>query len=91
MTLTPRPLETHVNWRAADVADPAAWTLALNDEDQREIEAAVRGVQARGLDILQIGRDEFPLGGLVAKLAEVERELIDGRGFARIAGLDASH
>jgi hypothetical protein len=90
MSISPRALETHVSWRAADVADPDQWTLLLSETDKAEIDAAIASVRGAGLDILDVGRAEFPLAGLVPKLAEVERELIDGRGFARIAGLDAA-
>lgn len=89
MSFTPRKLDTHVNWRAADVRDPEQWTLRLTADDQRELDHALRTAQAKSRDLLQIGREDFPLDGLVSKLAAVERELIDGRGFMRISALDA--
>ena len=90
MSFTPKHLETQVDWRSADVADPADWTLQLTPADQAEIDMAVRSVQRAGLDILEVGLVEFPLPGLAARLDDIERELIDGRGFARIAGLTAA-
>lgn len=90
MTFTPKPLETHVNWRKADVADPSRWTLSLTDSDKRELDHALKVAKSVSENLLDITRDDFPLDGLVPKLAEVERELIDGRGFARISALDAS-
>ena len=38
-------------------------------------------------DLLEIGRREFPLPTLGARLARIEHELIDGRGFVLIRGL----
>jgi len=86
---TPRALETHVSWRATDIADPAKWTVELTAGDHRELDAALRQAKTISNELLHVDREAFPLDGLKAKLAEVERELIDGRGFVRIRGLDA--
>ena len=86
--ISPRPLEMHVNWRKADVSDPARWTLTLTDADKRELDHALSVAKAKSENLLDITLDDFPLDGLVPKLADVERELIDGRGFMRIATLD---
>jgi hypothetical protein len=88
MSVTPRSLETHVDWRASDVADPRSWTLELSESDQRELEHALRVAKGVSDDLLAIDRAAFPLEGLAVKLAAVERELIDGRGFTRIGALD---
>lgn len=89
MSIIPRKLDTHVDWRAKDVADPAAWTVALTADDHAELDRALRHAKARSTNLLDIGRDDFPLEGLVPRLAAIERELIDGRGFVRISALDA--
>jgi hypothetical protein len=88
MAFEPRLLDTHVNWRAADVADPADWTVTLSASDHAELDAALQHAKAASSNMLAIGRNDFPLGGLVAKLAQVENELINGRGFVRICALD---
>src|ERR1700751_1858386 len=88
MHTTPRKLDTHVNWRSTDVRDPARWTLALTAEDHAELDAALRQAKAKSTNLLALDRGDFPLHGLAAKLAQVERDLIDGRGFVRIAALD---
>ncbi|HEY4344789.1 MAG TPA: TauD/TfdA family dioxygenase [Parvibaculum sp.] len=90
MSFMPKPLETHVNWRSSDVADPARWTIALTDADKRELDHALSVAKGVSENLLDIARDDFPLDGLIPKLAEAERELIDGRGFVRISALDAT-
>ncbi|HUD51868.1 TauD/TfdA family dioxygenase [Parvibaculum sp.] len=90
MSFTPRLLEDHINWRSGDVAEPDRWTVNLTDSDARELDHALGVAKARSDNLLDITRDDFPLDGLVPKLADIERELIDGRGFVRIAALDAS-
>ena len=83
-----KPLETHANWRHTDVLDEAQWTLQLSAADKQELDAALRLALAKSDDLLDIGPDDFPLPTLATKLAAVERELIDGRGFVRISKLD---
>lgn len=83
----PKPLETHVAWRASDVADPATWTVELDAGDLRELDAALAVAKAVSEDLREIGREQFPLDALAQKLAGVERELIDGRGFVRLRAL----
>ena len=34
-------LEPAAEWRAADIADPEAWTLRLDEADQAELDAAL--------------------------------------------------
>ncbi len=82
-------LEPAAEWRAADVADPAAWTLRLTDEDQAELGAALAVAKAKSDNPLEIGREDFPLPGLASRLAGVVDVLLNGRGFMRISALDA--
>ena len=85
---TVRPLETHVDWSASDVADPDRWTLRLTDDDRAELDAALAHARVRRRDLLDVTVDDFPLPTLHDRLDELAHELIDGRGFARIAALD---
>jgi hypothetical protein len=87
MSTSPRPLEPRAVWRRADVADPESWTERLGEAELRELDAALRHARARSSDLLAIGKDDFPLPTLGPRLARIERELIDGRGFVLIRGL----
>ena len=82
-------LEPAAEWRAADVADPESWTLRLRADDHDELAHALAVAKKKSNDPLEIGRDDFPLDGLAAKLAGAVDVLLDGRGFVRIAALDA--
>ena len=90
MSFAPRELETHIDWRSKDVADPRQWTVELTPRDHRELDHALETARAVSDNLLDIGIESFPLDGLVAKLADIERELMDGRGFVRISSLDTS-
>ena len=80
-----QPLEINCEWRAPDVADPAAWTVTLTGAEVAELESAIE--QAAGMDFLAIGKADFPLPSLGPRLAAIEAELIDGRGFVLLRGL----
>ncbi len=82
------PLETHAEWRAADVADPADWTLQLSDGHLDELDAALAFSHEVSGELLDITVDDFPLPTLGPRLRQFARELIDGRGFGRIGTID---
>jgi hypothetical protein len=89
MSATPRVLESHIDWRATDVSDPNRWTVRLDDNDHRELDEALIRAKSISHDLLEVDRDAFPLPTLSPKLAEIERQLIEGRGFVRLSGLAA--
>jgi Taurine catabolism dioxygenase TauD, TfdA family len=88
MSHNPRVLESRVVWHSEDVADPAAWTVTLTADDHRELDAALATAKRASNNLLDIDRRAFPLDRLAQKLSRLERELVDGRGFARISALD---
>src|SRR5205085_9365378 len=81
MANTPRILEPDAAWTAADVAYESTWTELFDADEQAEIDAALRTALMKSDDILDIERDDFPLPTLHDRLLDIERELIDGRGF----------
>jgi alpha-ketoglutarate-dependent taurine dioxygenase len=85
--MTPEVLEPDCEWTAEQVADPTQWTELLSETEIEEIDAAIRVANAKSDDLLQIGKADFPLPTLAARLARIERELMDGRGFVLLRGL----
>ena len=85
--MTPQTLETACEWRAADVADPSTWTQTLGPAEIAELEAAIAKARAKSEDMLDISKADFPLPSLGARLADIERDLMDGRGFVLLRGL----
>lgn len=81
-------LETHADWTAADVTDPDEWTLRLSPADHAELDAALAHARSVTDELLDVTAADFPLPTLSARLDSMAHELIDGRGFARIAALD---
>jgi hypothetical protein len=85
--LPPQVLETASEWTAPDVADPARWTEHLSAAEVEELDTAVAHAFGVSNDLLAIGKAQFPLPTLGARLKVIERELMDGRGFVLIRGL----
>jgi hypothetical protein len=65
----------------------AEWSYRLLPPEIAEIEAAVREVQTRELDIADIRRDDFPLPTLGRVLERLRAEVLDGRGFMLLRGM----
>jgi hypothetical protein len=88
MTHAPRILEPQCEWTSDQVSDDTVWTEVFTDSELAELDAALRHALAKSDDVLKIDRDDFPLPGLHARLLRIERDLIDGRGFVRLRGID---
>jgi hypothetical protein len=88
MSATPRILEAQSEWTSTDVADEELWTERFDDNEQAELEAALRHALAKSDDVLELGCDDFPLPTLHGRLLRIENELINGRGFVRLRGVD---
>jgi hypothetical protein len=83
-----RPIEGPSAWMAADMRGrEAEWSYRLSPMEVAEIEAALQSVQARGLDIADIRRRDFPLPTLGPVLDRLCAEVLDGRGFVLLRGV----
>jgi hypothetical protein len=65
----------------------AEWTYRLSSAEIAEIEAAGKAVRARGVDIAEIRRDDFPLPTLGPVLDRLRAEVLEGRGFVLLRGM----
>jgi hypothetical protein len=85
--MTPEVLETGCEWTADDVRDSTQWTELLSASEIEEIDAAIAHARTRSRDLLEIGKQDFPLPTLGPRLKRIEHDLIEGRGFTLIRGL----
>ena len=83
----PRILEPHCEWTADSVGGEDAWTEHFTNAELDEIDAAVAHAQSISDNLLEIGPAEFPLPTLAARLKRIENDLINGRGFVRLRGV----
>lgn len=85
---SPQILEIGSEWHSRDVADESAWTEAFDEAEQEELDAAVRKALEKSADVMEIAKNDFSLPTLQVRLEKIERDLIDGRGFVRLRGVD---
>lgn len=74
-------------WYGPDMVRQRDWVTELTGADIAEIDAAVAFAESTGLDISDLRRAHFPLPTLEAKLEQIRREVLRGRGFALLRGL----
>ena len=87
LPLRPR-IEGPSAWVGADMKNrEAEWTYRLSSAEVAEIETAVKAVRARGLDIADIARADFPLPTLGPELERLRAEVLDGSGFVLLRGM----
>lgn len=85
---TPRVLEQVCEWRQHDVADSSVYVERLDEDELGELDRALHVARAKSDDLLEITRADFPLPRLSHRLRTIEDQLMNGRGFALIRGLD---
>ena len=74
-------------WLGRDMAASTEWIRPFSPQAIDEIDAALRGVQRRGLKWPKFGRDDFPLPTFSREITAVLDELENGRGFVLLRGL----
>jgi hypothetical protein len=83
------PISDPSVWRGEDLARSTDWIRPLSAVAIAEIDAALRAVQSRGLAWPDVRKADFPLPGVSAELAQVNRDLEWGRGLVLLRGLPA--
>ncbi len=84
----PMPFEGPQAWYGPEMRRrEQQWSHAWTSDEIAEIEIAVDRVASRGLDILDIGKEDFPLPTVADRLANVRQYLLDGPGFYLLRGL----
>ena len=86
-----RPIEGACAWTGAELRNRTDWIRPFKTAELAEIDAAVRAVQRRGLDWVDVGRDEFPLPTFAGEIARIAQELETGRGMIMLRGLPQTY
>jgi len=79
--------DTPQAWYGPDMARRDDWIHAFTPAEIDEIDRAVRLADSTGLDIVDIGREHFPLDAMRDRMASVRREVLHGRGFFLMRGI----
>jgi TfdA family taurine catabolism dioxygenase TauD len=81
------PITGPCAWLGKDAANSTRWVRDLTAADIAEIDAALQGVERRGLAWHEIRRADFPLPNLAGLLADIADELENGCGMMKLRGL----
>jgi len=74
-------------WKGADLQGRSDWIRPFRADELTEIDAALAGVKQRGLDWVDVTREDFPLPRFAAALMQIAQELETGRGMILLRGL----
>jgi hypothetical protein len=75
-------------WTGAEMRGrEAEWSYRLSAAEIAELEAAREAVQARGLDLADIHREDFALPTLAPVLDRLRTDVLHGRGFVLLRGV----
>jgi hypothetical protein len=76
-----KPVVDPAGWTAGSLKEVSHWSYRINSNDADELAAAVVTVRRNGVAMVDIKKEDFPLKGFADVLADVRRELMDGRGI----------
>ena len=79
-------IHSAADWRGPDIAARADWIHRFTDVEIDEVERALRSLQARGIAIGQMRREDFPLEKLAATLLDARERLETGPGLHLLRG-----
>ena len=79
-------IEGPLDWRGVQMRKCADWLVTFDASERAELERATAGVRHK--PIAEIERVDFSLPTLAPKLDRARHEIIEGRGFAVLRGID---
>lgn len=74
-------------WKGAQLRNQSSWIWRIPAEGLADIDAALAGLEQRGLDVPAIRQADFPLPRLGPELLRLAEEVENGRGFQLLRGL----
>lgn len=86
-----RPIEAPWVWTGAELEDSTEWLRPFGAGELAEIDSALSEVKARGLDVFDVRKEDFPLPDFGRELTKIARELESGRGMVMLRGLPLSY
>ena len=82
-----QPIGGAAAWRPAQLEASGAWLRRLTAAEIADLDAGFARLKASGKGMLEMTREDFPLGAFAAVLAEAARALEDGIGFRTLRGI----
>jgi hypothetical protein len=69
------------DWKPEELKDVDNWSYRISERDGDELAGAVAAVRKRGVAMVDIRKEDFPLNSFGEVMLDVRRELMDGRGI----------
>jgi hypothetical protein len=86
-----KPVIDPAGWTGGELRRSHDWQFKLTASEIAELDAAVAGVKARGLDIKDVTLADFPLPTLDGKLAVLKDQILNGKGVGVLRGVPVGH
>jgi hypothetical protein len=86
-----RLIEAPYAWKGADMQNRTDWLRPFGAGELAEIDAALESVKRRGIELFEIGKDDFALPTFSRELAKISQELETGRGMIMLRGLPLAY
>jgi hypothetical protein len=74
-------------WKSAEMREQKDWIHVLTETEIEDLDRALRAVQKRGMEMASVSREDFRLPLLEPYLADLEKSVRTGRGFALLRGI----
>lgn len=74
-------------WFADDMRLRGDWIYSFSRDDIAELRQATEATVERGVQLIDITRDQFPLPRLGKTLLTLQRDVVHGRGFVLLRGM----
>jgi hypothetical protein len=84
------PIRTPSAWTGSELRERTDWIWTLRPDELEDLERALSAVRRSGLAACGFGAADFPLSVLGERLEAVRHELVAGRGFVLLRGLDVA-
>ncbi|MDH3239792.1 MAG: TauD/TfdA family dioxygenase [Alphaproteobacteria bacterium] len=81
------PVRDPAGWEPQELLASDDWVYRLTGADLDDLDQAAAEAARRGIAVVDLTRDDFPLPRLGEVLQDIRRELLDGRGLAVLRGL----
>lgn len=82
-----KPIVAPFAWKGADLQHRTDWIRPFRPDELKELDAALQAVKRRGLEWVDVAREDFPIPRFARELAAIARELETGRGMILLRGL----
>jgi len=79
-----QPVVDPAGWLPEDLRDLSQWSYRITEAEADELADAVAHVRRSSIAIEDVARENFPLRRFADVLADVKRELADGRGIVML-------